>query len=445
MTNYKDWKNVVFFDLETKRGAAQVGWSRINRMGMSLAVTYSEGDGFQTFLHDDVQSLICYLMSADAVVGFNHIQFDYEVLSAYTAEDLAALNNIDMLLIIYNKTRRRISLDKLAQGSLGRSKSGNGLDALRWYKEGRFDLIEKYCREDVAITRDLYYHGCDNGFVSYFSHEQRIDIPVDWALELESIPNAQLPSKDVVELDFLRTVHQLGDEFALHEAIEKVCRFYGLDLGGDSNDDFSFREERLFKSVQHTALDLSRRKCVEQSRPGYWKVTNNGDQMLRNLEINSTIPTVSKTRVLETYNKQKNQTPETEKIIQYQAPAYRGPVESHVDTRAQSTKRPQSAQGIKLPNTHAIKKLAVPTVAEIHLRLLQLIHRSNGQVAVQDLIRGMLDNLTESNDQIGEKFEETFFRMAAKASDLLLSKGYAILSKPGYLMVTNKGRVRLKR
>jgi hypothetical protein len=36
--------NLVFFDLETKRGSAQVGWSRIANMGMSLAVTYSERD-----------------------------------------------------------------------------------------------------------------------------------------------------------------------------------------------------------------------------------------------------------------------------------------------------------------------------------------------------------------------------------------------------------------
>jgi DEAD/DEAH box helicase domain-containing protein len=65
-------------------------------MGMSLAITYSERDGYQTFLHHQVENLISYLKSADAVVGFNHIEFDYKVLSAYTDDDLNALNNIDM-------------------------------------------------------------------------------------------------------------------------------------------------------------------------------------------------------------------------------------------------------------------------------------------------------------------------------------------------------------
>ncbi len=277
--DYKN-KHLVFFDLETKRGSAQVGWSRIHCMGMSLAITYSERDGYQTFLHHQVENLISYLKSADAVVGFNHIGFDYKVLSAYTDDDLSALNNIDMFLIIYNKIHRRISLNKLAQGCLGRSKSGDGLDALRWYKEGRIDLIEKYCREDVAITRDLYYRGCEKGYVSYLHQGRTIDVTVDWSSCLDRIETVDIPSQNSLNRDFLQTIHELG-EFVLYDAIVKVAQYYGLDLVTDSPDGLSVGEERLFKAIQNTFLCSARAKCVEQSRPGFWKITAKGIDQLR--------------------------------------------------------------------------------------------------------------------------------------------------------------------
>jgi len=29
--------------------------------------------------------------------------------------------------------------------------------ALKWFKEGKMDLIEEYCQKDVELTRDLFY------------------------------------------------------------------------------------------------------------------------------------------------------------------------------------------------------------------------------------------------------------------------------------------------
>ncbi len=119
-SNYKSRRNLVFFDLETQKSADEVGgWSNIAKLGLSLAVTHSESDGYQTFLEHQVGELVNYLKSADAVVGFNHVNFDYEVLTAYTTENLRALDNIDMFLDLYSKTGIRISLDHLAKVSLG--------------------------------------------------------------------------------------------------------------------------------------------------------------------------------------------------------------------------------------------------------------------------------------------------------------------------------------
>jgi DEAD/DEAH box helicase domain-containing protein len=78
------------------------------------------------------------------------------VLSAYTSTDLNSLPTIDLLEEIHGYLGYRLSLNALAAETLGAAKSADGLQALQWYREGRIDLIQKYCRKDVEITRDLF-------------------------------------------------------------------------------------------------------------------------------------------------------------------------------------------------------------------------------------------------------------------------------------------------
>ncbi|MFT6562673.1 MAG: DEAD/DEAH box helicase domain-containing protein, partial [Limisphaerales bacterium] len=61
------------------------GWGHIDKMGMSIGVTYSTGNGrYSIYAESEVNDLIEELQRADLVVGFNHIRFDYEVLHGYT-------------------------------------------------------------------------------------------------------------------------------------------------------------------------------------------------------------------------------------------------------------------------------------------------------------------------------------------------------------------------
>jgi DEAD/DEAH box helicase domain-containing protein len=121
------------------------------------------------------------MVMADRVVGFNIDRFDLRVLSAYTEWDLGRIRTLDMLAEIHRRLGFRLSLAHLAEVNLGESKSGDGLQSLAWWKEGRIDLIEQYCKKDVDLTRRLYELGREQGYLLYRDQSDRIvRVPVDW-------------------------------------------------------------------------------------------------------------------------------------------------------------------------------------------------------------------------------------------------------------------------
>ncbi len=177
-------QKTVLFDVETKRAADDVGgWHMLHRLGLALAVTCDlEEATFRVFREDDFPALIEELRSADMVVGFNVMGFDYPVLSGYSGEDYRrTLPTLDLLEEIEATLGKRIGLSKLAQATLGAEKSADGLISLQWFREGRFDLIESYCKKDVELLRDLYLFGRREGYLCHRDKTGRIlRIPVDW-------------------------------------------------------------------------------------------------------------------------------------------------------------------------------------------------------------------------------------------------------------------------
>jgi DEAD/DEAH box helicase domain-containing protein len=121
---------------------------------------------------------------ADRVVGFNIDRFDLEVLSAYTEWDLERIRTLDMLSIIHRQLGFRVSLAHLAAENLGEAKAGDGLQSLEWWKQGRIDLIEQYCRKDVELTWRLYELGRSQGYLLYRNRDDRVvRVPVRWGKE----------------------------------------------------------------------------------------------------------------------------------------------------------------------------------------------------------------------------------------------------------------------
>jgi DEAD/DEAH box helicase domain-containing protein len=175
--------NIVFFDLETKYLADEVGgWGNIHKMGLAAAVTYSTADAaYRHFVEEQAADLVSELQRADLVVGFNVLRFDYTVLQPYTDVLLNKLPTVDMLQDIYKRLGFRLSLDAVASATLGATKSADGVQAVEWYRRGELDKVLAYCERDVEVTREVYEFGQRHGFVRYRDRRYRVrQVPVRW-------------------------------------------------------------------------------------------------------------------------------------------------------------------------------------------------------------------------------------------------------------------------
>ncbi len=170
-------------DLETRRSAQEVGgWHRADLMGVSCVVVYdSVTEACRDYLQEDVPRLVGDLVEYDLVVGFNILRFDYAVLGGLSRFDFKTLPTLDLLSDIHTALGYRLSLEHLARETLGSAKSASGLQALEWWKEGRIGDIISYCRQDVAVTRDLFLFGVRHGHLLFRNKAEKIvRVPVDW-------------------------------------------------------------------------------------------------------------------------------------------------------------------------------------------------------------------------------------------------------------------------
>lgn len=176
-------KNLVYFDLETQKSAEEVGgWGNIRDMRMSVGVTYSTArKDYRIYAEKEVNDLINELMRADLVVGFNNLRFDYEVLHGYTVVDLRQVPTLDMLVELQKSLQHRLSLDSVATATLGVEKTAEGMQAIRWFREGRLLEIAEYCCYDVKITRLVHEYGVAHKQLYYQNRfGNKLSVPVSW-------------------------------------------------------------------------------------------------------------------------------------------------------------------------------------------------------------------------------------------------------------------------
>jgi DEAD/DEAH box helicase domain-containing protein len=176
----------VILDVETKKTFDQVGGFFPDRLGISFVgvcvrESRSSKGQMQSFFEKDIPKLLELLERADVVVGFNIDNFDMQTLVPYYSANIAKIPTLDVMNRIKDSVGHRISLDAVAKETIGAGKIGDGLDAIKYYKNKQWDELEKYCLKDVEVTRDVYDHGLKKGEVKFKNKWNRlITCPVDF-------------------------------------------------------------------------------------------------------------------------------------------------------------------------------------------------------------------------------------------------------------------------
>ena len=175
----------IYLDTETQHLADEVpgGWDNIRAFGLSVAVTWDASNEYREWYEPDAGRLIGELHAFDRIVTFNGLRFDLEVLSAYG--DIRELRgkSLDLLQDLKRRLGFRVSLESLAQATLGKGKTGTGLDAVRWWRSGDPALRERvveYCRKDVEVLREIVTHGRREGYVKVPSQGKDLTVYVAW-------------------------------------------------------------------------------------------------------------------------------------------------------------------------------------------------------------------------------------------------------------------------
>jgi DEAD/DEAH box helicase domain-containing protein len=178
---------LIFLDLETQKLAAEVGgWQNTHLMRVSVAVLFDSLENrFLVYREDNMDALLAHLEKADLIVGFNIERFDYQVLSAYTSKLLEQLPTFDILEDVFKRLGFRLSLKHLAAETLDQQKTADGFQAVEWFRQGDMEKLTEYCRQDVAVTRDLFHFGLENGHLVFREKREnrRVRLSLDWNLE----------------------------------------------------------------------------------------------------------------------------------------------------------------------------------------------------------------------------------------------------------------------
>ena len=97
----------------------------------------------------------------ERIVTYNGNHFDLPIIQKYAPEGfniLTDFESVDIMREILMTTGSRHKLDNVAKGCDIEQKSASGLDAVKWWNEGKHEKVKEYCIQDVKVTRLLHEH-----------------------------------------------------------------------------------------------------------------------------------------------------------------------------------------------------------------------------------------------------------------------------------------------
>ncbi len=176
----------IVLDLETKYLFRDVN-KESKKLGVSVVGVYDYKDKrMKTFLENELSRLFKLLEDCSLIIGFNVISFDLQVLQPYYPGDISKLPVFDILDYFREKVGRRLGLNDMVFATLGKKKTGHGLIAVEYFKEGKINELKKYCLDDVMLTKELFEYGVQHGEIFYLNEVGKISVRVDWKKYLET-------------------------------------------------------------------------------------------------------------------------------------------------------------------------------------------------------------------------------------------------------------------
>lgn len=170
----------ITFDIESISDSVVRGHIDVNEQELIVvAIHDSLTDTYTSYDKEELHKLWPLLEQADFLIGFNSDSFDIPLLNRYYPGDLTHFTSLDLLTEVQKVLGRRIRLQSLAEATLGRGKSGDGLKAGEWWREGKKDLVRTYCIEDVRLTRELYDYAVTHGKLKYKDLREKREIKLD--------------------------------------------------------------------------------------------------------------------------------------------------------------------------------------------------------------------------------------------------------------------------
>jgi hypothetical protein len=240
-------KDIIVFDLETKKTFDEVGGQHNKHLlGVSLVGIYSfQRDQYRGFREAEFPELLELFKNAELIIGFNSKNFDFQVLQPYYKDfDLSSLPHLDLLEEIVYALGHRLKLESVAQSTLGYGKSGEGLDAIMYYRSNDWEKLIKYCLDDVKITKELYDYGLAHGYIWYQNAGQKEKIMARWAqgnnFTIEEKIKAALGDGQQVEIEYMddsgqTTLRKIDIQQIKDNKIKAYChlrqalRFFEID------------------------------------------------------------------------------------------------------------------------------------------------------------------------------------------------------------------------
>lgn len=173
----------VVLDIETSNTFQEVGAYDHSKLKISvIGVYFYETDEYICYEEHELPLLWPRLERSGRIIGYNTKGFDYPVMNNYYAGDFMKFPSLDILEEIDRALGFRLKLDDVAAASVGHGKTGHGLQAVEWWRNGEKEKVKQYCLDDVRVTKEVYEYGLKHKALAFQDRTgNRRGIPVDFS------------------------------------------------------------------------------------------------------------------------------------------------------------------------------------------------------------------------------------------------------------------------